>query len=242
MPEAGFEPACPEGQLILSQSRMPVPPLRLEQGEDSPAARDNRPVAADDQRLKTVGELCSFEGRLAGTDAERRAANDLAGRLRALGRRVDVEPTYVHPQAPLVWAAHCALALAGSLVIGGRAGRRVRARPARRNLPLPRPQHPPLPAPPPLLPPRIAERRLPRLEPDGSRPPPPRRPLRRRPHRDDPPAQARRPRPAAHPASCPSPTPASCSGPLAALLPHAGRAHGRRRRPTASRSCSSPPP
>ena len=116
MPEAGFEPACPEGQLILSQSRMPVPPLRLEQGEDSPAARDNRPVAADDQRLKTVGELCAFEARLAGTDAERRAANDLAGRLRALGRRVDVDPTYVHPQAPLIWAAHCALALAGSLV------------------------------------------------------------------------------------------------------------------------------
>jgi Peptidase family M28 len=73
-------------------------------------------VAADDPRLKTIDELCAFDGRLAGTDAERRAANHLAGRLRALGRRVDVEPTYVHPQAPLIWAAHCALALAGSLV------------------------------------------------------------------------------------------------------------------------------
>jgi hypothetical protein len=70
-------------------------------------------------RLKTIAELCAFPGRLAGTDAERRAADYLAGRLRGLGRRVDVEPTYVHPQAPLVWAAHCAVALAGSLLSVG---------------------------------------------------------------------------------------------------------------------------
>ena len=69
-----------------------------------------------DPRLNTIDELCSFEGRLAGTDAERRAANHLAERLRGLGRRVEIEPTYVHPQAPLIWAAHCALALAGSLL------------------------------------------------------------------------------------------------------------------------------
>ena len=69
-----------------------------------------------DPRLDTIRELCSFEGRLAGTDAERRAANHLAARLQALGRRADVEPTYVHPQAPLIWAAHCAIAFAGSLV------------------------------------------------------------------------------------------------------------------------------
>ena len=83
-------------------------------GEDSPSDSDNRPVAGD-ARMKTVTELCSFEGRLAGTDAERRAATRLAERLRELGRRAEVEPTYVHPQAPLIWAAHCALALAGSL-------------------------------------------------------------------------------------------------------------------------------
>ena len=65
--------------------------------------------------METVSELCSFEGRLAGTDAERRAANRLAERLRSLGRRAEVEPTYVHPQAPMVWAAHCALAFAGSV-------------------------------------------------------------------------------------------------------------------------------
>ena len=71
--------------------------------------------AMDDSRIDAIRELCSFEGRLAGTDAERRAANHLAGRLRDAGRKADVEPIYVHPQAPLVWAAHAALAFAGSL-------------------------------------------------------------------------------------------------------------------------------
>ena len=67
-------------------------------------------------RMEVVEELCSFERRLAGTDAERRAANRLAERLRASGRRADVEPTYVHPQYALVHALHCFLGLAGSLV------------------------------------------------------------------------------------------------------------------------------
>ncbi len=44
-------------------------------------------------RLQVIRELCSFEGRLAGTDAERRAGNWLAERLRDDGRRVEVEPT-----------------------------------------------------------------------------------------------------------------------------------------------------
>ena len=66
-------------------------------------------------RMEVVEELCSFEGRLAGTDAERRAANRLAERLRESGRRVDLEPTYVHPQYGLVHALHCALGVAGSL-------------------------------------------------------------------------------------------------------------------------------
>ena len=66
-------------------------------------------------RMEVIRELCSFEGRLAGTDAERRAANWLAKRLRDSGRRVEVEPTYVHPQSGLVHAAHCALGFAGSL-------------------------------------------------------------------------------------------------------------------------------
>jgi hypothetical protein len=68
------------------------------------------------ERLELIRRLCSFEGRVAGTDAERRAANELAGRLRDSGRRVEVQPTFVHPQYALVHAAHCALGIAGSLV------------------------------------------------------------------------------------------------------------------------------
>ncbi len=66
--------------------------------------------------MEIIRELCSFERRLAGTDAERRAANRLAERLRGLGREVEVEPTYVHPHYALVHAAHCLLGVAGSLV------------------------------------------------------------------------------------------------------------------------------
>jgi Peptidase family M28 len=67
------------------------------------------------ERMEVIRRLCSFERRRAGTDAERRAANYLAERLRAGGRRVEVEPTYVHPQYTLVHAVHCLLAIAGSI-------------------------------------------------------------------------------------------------------------------------------
>ncbi len=66
--------------------------------------------------MEVIEELCSFDGRLAGSDAERRAANRVAERLRKQGRRVEVESTYVHPQLGLNLALHCALGLAGSLV------------------------------------------------------------------------------------------------------------------------------
>lgn len=66
--------------------------------------------------MEIIDELCSFEGRLAGTDAERRAANRVAERLREQGRRATVEPIHVHPQLGLVLAAHCLLGLAGSLI------------------------------------------------------------------------------------------------------------------------------
>ena len=66
--------------------------------------------------METIRELCSFEGRLTGTDAERRAGNHLAAKLRDLGRRVEIDPTYVHPQVGIIHAAHCAIAFAGSLV------------------------------------------------------------------------------------------------------------------------------
>src|SRR5687768_3060685 len=78
--------------------------------------RDNPSPVDAGARLDVIRELCSFEGRAAGTDAERRAASWLAGRLRQGGRRVEVEPTHVHPRYGLVHAAHCALGLAGSLL------------------------------------------------------------------------------------------------------------------------------
>jgi hypothetical protein len=67
-------------------------------------------------RQSLIEQLCAIEGRGPGTDAERRAANMLAERLRALGRRVEVEPFFCHPQYALVHALHAALAVAGSLV------------------------------------------------------------------------------------------------------------------------------
>jgi hypothetical protein len=66
--------------------------------------------------MEIIRELCSFEGRLAGTDAERRAANRMAERLRDLGRKAETEPVYLHPQSPLVHAFHCFIGFAGSLV------------------------------------------------------------------------------------------------------------------------------
>ena len=63
-----------------------------------------------------IEKLCSFEGRWPGTDAERRAGNWLAERLRQMGRRAEVEPTYVHPEYALVLALHVALAVGGGLV------------------------------------------------------------------------------------------------------------------------------
>ena len=67
-------------------------------------------------RQELIEELCSFEGRGAGTESERQAANMLAGRLRNAGRRAELEPTFVHPQYALVHAVHVAIAIAGSLV------------------------------------------------------------------------------------------------------------------------------
>ena len=81
-----------------------------------PARGDNPPPVEVAERQELIRRLCSFHGRRAGTDAERRAANDLAKQLRASGRRVEVQPTYVHPQWALVAALHCALAVAGGLV------------------------------------------------------------------------------------------------------------------------------
>ena len=67
-------------------------------------------------RMKVIKDLCAIENRGSGTDAERRAGNMLKGRLEKMGRRVDVEPTYVHPNYALVHAVTLAVAIAGSLV------------------------------------------------------------------------------------------------------------------------------
>ena len=67
-------------------------------------------------RFEVIEELCSFEGRGPGTDAERRAANLLANRLKEMGRRAEVEPTYVHPEWSLAIALHIAVAIGGSLL------------------------------------------------------------------------------------------------------------------------------
>jgi hypothetical protein len=66
--------------------------------------------------MEVIRELCSFEERGPGTDAERRAANMLAGRLRATGRRADIEPFYCHPQYPVVHLIHALMGVAGSLI------------------------------------------------------------------------------------------------------------------------------
>jgi Peptidase family M28 len=66
--------------------------------------------------MEVIRELCSFEERGPGTDAERRAASALVGRLRGIGRRADIEPFFCHPQYAVVHLIHAALGIAGSLV------------------------------------------------------------------------------------------------------------------------------
>ena len=70
----------------------------------------------DAGRMEVIRELCSFEERGPGTDAERRAANALAGRLRGMGRRADLEPFFCHPQYAVVHLIHAVLGIAGSLI------------------------------------------------------------------------------------------------------------------------------
>src|SRR3954451_5972114 len=66
--------------------------------------------------MEVIRELCSFEERGPGTDAERRAADALAGRLRGMGRRADIEPFFAHPQYALVHLVHAAMGIAGSIL------------------------------------------------------------------------------------------------------------------------------
>ena len=65
---------------------------------------------------REIEDLVAFRGRGPGTDAERRAARHLAGRLEALGREAEVEPTRVLPNYALAHAIHALLGIAGSVV------------------------------------------------------------------------------------------------------------------------------
>lgn len=76
---------------------------------------DDQAVDADHRR-RLIESLCSFDGRLAGTDAERRAGNWLAGLLRGPSRTVTVEPTFIRPEQSLVISLHAILAVIGGVV------------------------------------------------------------------------------------------------------------------------------
>jgi Peptidase family M28 len=64
----------------------------------------------------TVAALAGFDGRGAGTNAERRAALWLASELRDTGRPIVIETFWCRPNWALAHAWHAGLALAGSLV------------------------------------------------------------------------------------------------------------------------------
>ncbi len=81
-----------------------------------PRARDNPPPVDSAGRIEVIRELCSFQGRGPGTDAERRAADMLAGRLRGVGRRTQIEPFFAHPEYAVVHLTHAAMGVAGSIV------------------------------------------------------------------------------------------------------------------------------
>jgi hypothetical protein len=63
-----------------------------------------------------IEALVAYDGRGPGTDAERRAARDLARRLEVLGRNAAVEPFEAWPAYPRAHLIHALLAIAGSVV------------------------------------------------------------------------------------------------------------------------------
>ncbi|MFL5847086.1 MAG: hypothetical protein ACJ762_20605, partial [Solirubrobacteraceae bacterium] len=68
-----------------------------------------------------AGRLEAIEGRLAGTDAERRAAALCAAELRGSGRRPRTRTLWFRPQRHASRAAYAALGIAGSVVAVGNA-------------------------------------------------------------------------------------------------------------------------
>src|SRR5215208_3382240 len=63
-----------------------------------------------------IEDLVAFSGRTSGTDAERRAAQHLSRRLEALGRAVEVEPTWIRPNWPLAHTMYAVVGIMASIV------------------------------------------------------------------------------------------------------------------------------
>jgi hypothetical protein len=63
-----------------------------------------------------IESLVAFENRQPGSDAERRAANHLAERLREIGREATTEPILAWPRWYLTHLIHVLLAIAGSAI------------------------------------------------------------------------------------------------------------------------------
>ena len=116
--------ATPVASFAAAAVGAPVTPSRhpstiaIEDDTRSGGTATIAPETMDERHRARVEHLCSFEDRRAGTDAERRAANDLAATLRADGAAAAVEPTYVHPHWPGVAFVHCLIAIVGSLLAG----------------------------------------------------------------------------------------------------------------------------
>ena len=66
---------------------------------------------------ETAAALTAFDGRGAGTDAERRAAGWLAQQIRLGRREARLEAFWCRPNWALAHAWHCLLAVAGSLLM-----------------------------------------------------------------------------------------------------------------------------
>lgn len=68
------------------------------------------------EATREIEELVGFGGRPAGSDAERRAAEHLAGRLKELGREAETEPVSIYPNWAVTHAIHAALAVVASIL------------------------------------------------------------------------------------------------------------------------------
>ncbi|MGI8595741.1 MAG: M28 family peptidase [Thermoleophilaceae bacterium] len=65
--------------------------------------------------LDEIEDLVAFEARAPGTDAERRAAGDLAHRLRTMGRDAEIEPFWTWPRLAPTCLLHVVVGVVGSV-------------------------------------------------------------------------------------------------------------------------------